>query len=177
VSEQSISEACRIVGTVIFELSDSRGNLLARCEVNNLVTQVGDQMYFERAAAISGAPAAPTGLRLGTGANTGGNAPAKTGAGAALTTYLSGSNKAFDSTWPQSSLTGSARRIQYKATYGAGVATTPSPITEAVIVNDTIATDATSSAANTITRVAVPGIPSKGATDVLTVTWNHDLSS
>jgi len=177
MSAQAVSERCRIIGTVTIERHDSAGNLLERCEVHNLVTQVGDQMYFERAAGIVGAPAAPTGMRLGTGANTGGNAPAKTGTGAALTTYLSGSNKAFDATWPQSSLNGSARRIQYKVTYGAGVATTTSPITEAVIVNDNPATDATSPASNTITRVAVAGISSKGASDVLTVTWNHDLSS
>ena len=46
---------------------------------------------------------------------------------------------------------------------------------EAVIVNDTIATDATSTAANTISRILVTGISAKGASDTLTATWNHDL--
>ncbi len=131
-------------------------------------------MYVERGGGISSPPAAPTGMRLGSGATSGGNAVAKTGAGAALTTYLSGSNKAFDSTYPQSSLNGASRRITYKRTYAAGEATTASPITEAVIVNDTIATDATSTAANTISRIAVTGISSKGSTDVLVATWSHD---
>ena len=164
-----------VIGTLILERHDKDGNLLERFVGKNIVTQVGDQVYGERGGGVSGAPAAPTGMRLGTGANSGGNAPAKTGAGAALTTYLSGSNKAFDATYPQSSVNGSSRRITYRRTYAAGEATTASAITEAVIVNDTIATDATSTAANTISRIAVAGISAKGASDTLTATWNHDL--
>ena len=164
-----------IVGTLILERHDKDGNLIERFEGHNLVTQVGDQMYGERGAGIAGAVAAPTGMKLGTGANSGGNAPAKTGAGAALTTYLAGSNKAFDATYPQSALNGSSRRITYRRTYAAGEATTASPITEAVIVNETISNDDTSTAAETISRIAVSGISAKGATDTLTATWNHDL--
>lgn len=168
-----------ITGTLVIERRDEHGELIERFEGTNLVTQVGDQMYGERGGGVSGAPAAPTGIRLGTGATSGGNAVAKTGTGAALTTYLSGSNKAFDSTYPQSSTVvvgpDTKRRIVYKRTYAAGEATTASPITEAVIVNDTIATDATSPAANTISRIAVTGISAKGASDTVTVTWNHDL--
>lgn len=163
-----------IEGYLVIERHDEHGNLLERFEGKNLVTQVGDQMYGERGASISGAPAAPTGMKLGTGANTGGNAPAKTSTGAALATYLSGSDKAFDASFPASSLNGSSRQIQYKTTYGAGVATTASPITEAVIVNDTLA-DSTSTAANTIARIAVTGISAKGSSDTLTVTWSHLL--
>lgn len=160
-----------IHGTLIIERHDKDGNLIERFEGSNIVTQVGDQMYGERGANISGAPAAPTGMKLGTGST----AVAKTSTGAALTTYLSGSNKAFDSTFPTSALNSTSRRIQYKRTYAAGEATTASAITEAVIVNDTIATDATSTAANTISRILVTGITGKLSTDVLTATWNHDL--
>lgn len=113
----------------------------------------------------------PSGMKLGTGST----AVAKTGAGAALVTYLAGSNHAFDATFPSSALNGTSRRIAYQVTYAAGQATTASAITEAVIVNDTIATDATSTAANTISRILLTGISAKGATDTLTVTWNHDL--
>lgn len=165
------ADTASIVGHLVIERRNADGELVERFEGNNLVTQVGDQMYGERGAAISGAPAAPTGMRLGTGST----AVAKTGAGAALTTYLSGSNHAFDSTWPQSSLSGAARQIQYKCSYLAGQATTASAITEAVIVNDTITTDATSTAANTIARILVTGISQKQATDTLTATWNHNL--
>lgn len=160
-----------IVGHLVIERHDENGKLLERFEGRNLVTQVGDQVYGERGGGVTGAPAAPTGMRLGAGST----AAAKTGAGAALVTYLAGSNKAFDATYPQSSLNGSSRRITYKRTYAAGEATTASAITEAVIVNDTIATDATSPAANTISRILVTGISAKGASDTLTATWNHDL--
>lgn len=160
-----------IRGTLTLERRDAAGGLLERFEGENLVTQVGDQMYGERGAGIGAAPAAPTGMKLGTGST----AVAKTGAGAALVTYLSGSNKAFDATFPSSALNGSSRRITYKRTYAAGEATTASPITEAVIVNETIATDATSAAAATISRVLVTGISAKGASDTLTATWTHDL--
>lgn len=146
------------------------GNLIEKSVNKNIVTQVGDQLYGERGAGIN-TLAVPTGMKLGTGST----AVAKTGAGAALVTYLTGSNKAFDGGFPASSLNGTSRRIQYKRTYAAGEATSGAPITEAVIVNDTIATDATSTAANTVSRVLVTGISAKGATDSLVCTWNHDL--
>ena len=180
-----LNEQSTAISAVTVERFDEHGKLIERFEGKNLVTQVGDQMYYERGAGISSPPAAPTGIRLGSGATSGANAIAKTGAGAALTTYLSGSNKAFDSTYPQSSLKPAAttpvtpydaRQITYKRTYAAGEATTASPITEAVIVNDTIATDATSTAANTISRLPVTGISAKGSSDVLTVVWNHYLA-
>ena len=114
-------------------------------------------------------------MKLGTGSTSAGNAPAKTGTGAALTGYLTGSNKAFDATFPSSALNGSSRRIQYKRTYAAGEATSASPITEAVIVNETISNDDTSTSGETLARVALSGISAKGASDSLVVTWNHDL--
>jgi hypothetical protein len=167
---REVDDRTEISGEIIVEKFDKDGHLVARCVTTNLVTQVGDQVYGERGAGVSGAPAAPTGMKLGTGST----AVAKTGAGAALVTYLSGSNKAFDATYPQSALNGAARRITFKRTYAAGEATTASPITEVVIVNDTIATDATSVAANTISRGLLAGIGSKGATDTLAITWTHD---
>lgn len=167
-----------IVGTLTVERFDKDGKLIERSVNKNIVTSVGDQLYAERGAGLGGAPAAPTGMRLGTGSVAAGNAPAKTGTGAALTGYLTGSNKAFDATYPSSSQpggAGTARRITYKRTYAAGEATTASAITEAVVVNDTIATDATSTAANTISRTAITGITGKAATDSLALTWNHDI--
>lgn len=161
-----------IRGTLIVELFGEDGDLLERFEGHNVVTQVGDQMYGERGGGVTSPPAAPTGMRLGTGAGL----ATKTGTGAALTTYLTGSNKAFDATYPQSSLSSAGRRVTYKCTYGAGVATSTDPITEAVLVNDTIATNATSTAANTIARIAIVGITAKGAGQTLTLVWSHDVS-
>jgi hypothetical protein len=163
---------------VVVERFDGDGNLVERFEGHNIVTQVGDQLYGERGAGVSGAAAAPTGMKLGTG----GTAASKTGAGAALVTYLATSNKAFDGTYPQSAVklaatapatTYDARKITYRRTYAPGEATTASPIQEVVIVNDTIGTDATSVAANTIHRVLLTGISQKQAADTLTVTVDY----
>jgi hypothetical protein len=129
-------DTAQIKGTVIVKKFDADGNLLAMCEVNNLV--------------------------------------AKTGAGAALVTYLTDSHQAFDGSYPASSLNGSSRRIAYRSTWAAGKATTASPVTEVVIVNTTLA-DSTSNAAATISRAILSGIGSKGASDVIEVTWYHEL--
>lgn len=234
-----------ITGHVSWELTDENGEVKATGQTKNLITQVGDQVYGERAVNIASSAktltaittgttavattsaahgfsvgdvvtisgvtpsgyngswaisavgsattfsfyvgtalgagtafgtatgensALPVGMKLGTG-NT---AVAKTGAGAALVTYLSNSHQAFDATYPQSSL-GSGRVITYKVTYAAGKATSAAtPITEVVIFNDFLA-DATSPAANTICRAILAGIGSKQATDTLTITWTATL--
>jgi hypothetical protein len=157
----------RIWGEVTVVLTGPDGVEKARCVTHNLVTAVGDQFYAGRAALSTGLPAAATGMRLGNGST----APAKTGAGAALVTYLTGSNKAFDSGFP----TASGGVVTYKRTFAPGEATSASAITEAVIVNDTIATNATSTAANTISRALISGIAAKAAGDTLTVQWTHTL--
>lgn len=165
-----MNENTGIKGTVTWELRGPNGELKNSGQVHNLVTQVGDQIYGERGGGVSGAPAAPTGMHLGTGST----AVAKTGAGAAIVTYLSGSNQAFDGSYPASSLSTTKRRITYRVTYAAGTATTASAITEVAIVNATIATNSTTTAANTMSRAIIsPG--AKAAGDSLTVTWTHDL--
>lgn len=139
-----------------------------RVHNHNLITQVGDQYYGDRAAGIAGAPGQVTGMKLGTGST----AASKTGAGAALVTYKSGSDKAIDATWPQSSLVGGARQEQWKTSWGIGVIN-GAALSEAVIVNDVLA-DATSTAANTISR-SLFGPMTLGANDTLAVIWNHNL--
>jgi hypothetical protein len=234
-----------IHGHVKWELFDADGNLKASGETDNLVTDVGDQYYGDRAVLVQGSaktitaittgttatvttsaahgfgvgdvvtiagvtptgyngkwaiasvPSATTftiyvGTALGAGTafgtatstsfpiaqgmklGTGSTAVAKSGAGAALVTYLSGSNKAFDSGYPQTSGTSGGRVITYKRTYAAGEATSGSAITEAVLFLDFNA-DATSTAANTIARVLLSPANSKGASDTLTVTWTHTI--
>jgi hypothetical protein len=165
------SDPQKVEENVRWVLTGPDGEVKCEGKAHNIITQVGDQMYGERGAGIASPPAIPTGMRLGSGAT----APAKTGAGAAIVTYLSGSNQAIAT--PTSGLNGAVRRITYVATYAAGKATTASAITEAALVNDTIATDATSTAANTISRVLLTGIGSKGASDTLTITWTHDIGT
>ena len=162
-----------IIGRVHWELIGPDGEIKASGDARNALTQVGEQDLAERGTGFA-APAAPTGMRLGTGST----AVAKTGAGAALVTKLTDGNQAFDGTYPQSALSGSgnnARRITFKTTYAAGKATSASPITEAVIVNDTIGSDTATAAANTYARVLLVGIGSKGASDSLAVTWTWDV--
>jgi hypothetical protein len=159
-------------GRVFWQLTGPDGHVKAQGSAENILTQVGDQYYGERAAGIGSPPAQVTGMKLGTGSTT----PAKTGAGAALVTYLSDSHQAIAGSYPQSSLVSGKRRITWQAVWAAGKATTASPITEAVIVNETLA-DSTSLAAATIARVLLTGIGSKGADDSLTVTWTHDLGT
>jgi hypothetical protein len=162
-------EQVGILGVCVAELHDKDGNLKARSVTKNLVTAVGDQYYAGRAALSSGLPAQVTGFRLGTGST----AVAKSGAGAAIVTYLATSNKANDATFP----TAVAGVVTWKRTYAAGEATSASPITEVVLNTDTIANDnaTTATAANTISRALIAGVSAKGASDVLTVTWTHTI--
>lgn len=154
-------------------LTGADGQVKTRSFFHNLVTDKGDQYYGERASGIGSPPNQVTGMKLGTGST----AVAKTGAGAALVTYLSGSHQAITGGFPTSTQpggAGTARVIAWQSVWAAGVATTASAITEVVIVIDTLA-DATSTAANTIARALLTGISSKGASDTLTVTWNHSI--
>lgn len=164
-------DAAGITGEVHVVLTGPDGEVKAEHRGRNLITAVGDQYYAGRAALSSGQPAQVTGMKLGTGSVTSGNAPGKTGTGAALTGYLSGSNKALDDGFP----TAVGGVVTWKRTYAAGEATSEDPITEVVLVTENIANDDTSSAAETIARAAISGIASKGAGDTLTVTWVHTL--
>lgn len=166
----STEDPAGITGHVVVELRGPDGKLKARCETDNLITDVGDQLYASRGAGLT-TSAVPTGLKLGTGAT----AAAKNGAGAALVTYLTNSHQANDGGFPTAvNSAGNGTTVTYKVTYAAGKATTASAITECVIVTDALA-DATSTAANTGSRVLLTGIGSKGASDTLTVTWTHLL--
>lgn len=166
----SPDEVAFIVGHGFWELLDEDGNLKDGGEFRNLITQVGDQYYGERAAGISSPPAQVTGMQLGTGTT----AVAKTGAGAAIVTLVTASLVAIDSTWPQSSIPASARRIQWKTTWPAGTATA-NTIAEVALVNQSTGTQTAAPASATISRALLSPTVNKGASDTLAVTWNHDL--
>ena len=137
----------------------------------NLITDAGD-LYIAGKVIVAIGPANPTaptamnGMKLGTGVT----AAAKSGAGGALVTYLTASNVAFDATFASTNNLGAGLGVEarYKTTWGAGVATNTA-ITEAAIVNDQ-ATNATTSAANTGSRIVFTAI-NKGASDSLAITW------
>lgn len=144
---------------------------------HNLITTYGDQYYAQMAIAgvqpaNASAPTRVTGMKLGTGTT----AVAKSGAGAALVTYLSGSNAAFDATFPTAAAvtgTNAGWQATYQTTWAAGVATN-SAIAEAVIVDDS-ATDATSTAAHTIARALISPAADKTAGLPATALWHHVL--
>src|SRR5215218_3547432 len=159
-------------GNILIQLFDENGNVKDERRADNLITDAGDLYYAAKAiAAIAPAsPAAPTamsGMKLGTGTT----AAAKSGAGAALVTYITGSNNPFDASFPATQNLGAGLGVngQYKTSWLAGDVTNAA-ITEAVIVNDA-ATDATSTAANTSHRVVFTAI-NKTSTDSLVITWN-----
>jgi hypothetical protein len=156
-----------IRGFVVVELHGPDGELKYRHSTCNLVTQVGDQYYGERAAGI-GSLAVATGMQLGTGTT----AVAKTGAGAAIVTLVASSLVAIGT--PTSSLSGSSRRITYSTTWAAGTATATG-IAEVALVNQSTGTQTAAPAANTISRALLSPTVNKGASDSLTITWQHDL--
>ena len=138
-------------------------------DINNLVTQYGDQFYGERANGI-GSHDPVSGMKLGTGTT----AAAKTGAGAAIVTYVTASQMALNATYPQSSLEGSARRITFQSTWEPGEAT-ESAIAEAIVTNQTALANNAGTAADTLARVVFSPVINKQAGDTLTITWHHDL--
>ena len=163
----------RIVGYGVAVVRGADGAVKQIEPFANLVTDKGDEYYAKKAIvgispANATAPTAVNGMKLGTGTT----AAAKSGAGAAIVTYLSGSNVAFDSTYPQAAAVGTDAgwNVTYQTTWAAGVATN-SAITEVAIVNDQ-ATNATTTAANSIARAVLTAI-NKAAGDSLTITWSH----
>jgi len=162
-------------GVATVELIGPDGEVKDRREVSNLITDAGDLYYAGMIIALvtPAAPAQPTkmtGMKLGTGVT----AAAKSGAGAALVTYITGSNNPFDGSFPVTQNLGAGLGVngQYKTTWAAGDVTNAA-ITEAVIVNDA-GTDATTTAANTAQRIVFTAI-NKGASDTLVITWNSKL--
>lgn len=155
-------------GTIEWSLWDPDGSLASHGVARNLITELGDQFYAERAWLTPTPPAAGTGMQLGTSTA----AVTKNGAGSAINTFITNSSVGFDVGYPASSLTGGgARRIQLKSTWVAGIAT--ATIQEVTVINQAITTNSGAPAANTIAR-ALTGTITKGALQILQIVWNHD---
>lgn len=161
-------------GVITVRVFDVDGNVKHEETIKNLITDAGDLYQANRIAAGVNSngvsqPTLVTGMKLGTGTT----ATAKNGAGSSLATYLTASNAVFDSGYPQVSNLGAGLGVNvvYRVTWAAGVATSAT-INEVVIVNDA-ATNATSTAANTIARGVFGTTINKAAGEALEVTWNH----
>lgn len=162
-------DVARLVGHGTYELIGPDGKVKSRGSFRNLITDTGDLYYAERAETSPTAIA--TGMRLGTGTT----AVAKNGAGAAIVTYVTASQHAFD-TGPAGATLGAGlgARVVYVATWAPGEATATG-IAEAVITTETPLTNVAGTAGNTISRALLSPTVNKGAGDQLVVTWNHDL--
>jgi hypothetical protein len=167
--QRPTNDSARILGRLHVVLTGPDGNVKHDEWVDNLVTQIGDQFYGERAAGVGGAPAAATGMQLGTGTTT----PSKTGAGAAIVTLVSSSLVALSST-PTSALSGSSRRITYTVAWTAGTATA-NAIAEVALVNQSTGTQTAAPASATISRALLSPTVNKAAGDSLTIQWQHDI--
>lgn len=171
-ARRAIRDGFDLRGFGVWRLRDGDGGLVLEQPFVNLVTDAGDQYAAKKliqgiAPASPSAPSAATGMKLGSTSSTG---PAKSGTGAALQSYLTGTNRAFDATFPQSSNLGAGLGwvATYQTTWPTG--STITGIVEAVIVNDS-GTDATSSAANTYARTTGSSV-TKTSTDTFTIVWN-----
>lgn len=178
---REICDGQMMMGWGVVELRGPDGRLKQVEPFANVITNTGDEYYCKRGmAGVQPANAADmsplaTGMKLG--ANGSGTAASKSGAGAVLVgTYLTGSNNAFFTGYPQAvDETGDTGwSISYQTQWAAGDVTNAN-IDEAIITRDQ-SSDATSSAANTLSRVVFADI-NKQAADTLTITWKHTFNA
>lgn len=154
---------------VLVELIGPNGEVKYREQVKNLITDHGDEFMAQRL--YDDAANIVTGMRLGTGST----AESKNGAGAAIVTYITGSNELLDA--PATDATrgaGQGWRTTYISTWEAGDITNAA-IAEAVLTDETALTDVAGVAGNTVTRFVFAATIDKTASDLLRVTWdiNH----
>lgn len=163
----SLEDQGALRGEVTLECFDAEGNLRWKETRKNLITDVGDQYYATRAIALvsPGSPADATKvtcMKLGTGTT----AVAKNGAGAGIVTYVTGTNVAFDATYPQRS----SNVVTYRTTFNPGVGTNAA-LGEIVIAVTNA--DSTSTASDCIARALISPTRNKTSSDTLVATWTH----
>lgn len=148
-------------------IEDAEGKVEQWSEFYNKITEKGDKIYAQRGAGI-GALDAPAGMHLGTGTTD----PSKSGGGAVMGSYISGSNRSFDATYPQWALVSGASWITYRCTWAEGIATNGA-ISEAVLHNQSAATDAAADADHTVSRIEFSPAKNKTSTSSMYLVWNH----
>ena len=157
------------VGTVTATLWSPDGRVKQRSIGRNLVTDHGDNWLAARA--YDNTQDIVSGMRLGTGTT----AAAKSGAGAAIVTYITGSQQALDATATDATKgAGAGWRTTYIATWIAGDVTNAA-IAEVVLTDETPLTDVAGTAANSVARYVFGATIDKQAGDSLEVTWQVDI--
>lgn len=161
------------IGYGVAHLTDGDGRTLNLVPFGNLITDAGDLYVAGKiiAAIAPQSPSAPTaanGMKLGTSTS----AATKAGSTSFIVTYISGSNLAFDATYPQTANLGTTLGVNsiYRTTWAAGTATSTT-INEVAIVNDQ-ATNTLGAAASTYSRAILSSTVNKGASDSLAITYN-----
>lgn len=162
----------RVKSLVTVQLVDENGNVKETQKFHNKITTAGDEFIAKAVArgispAAPSAPTLPDGMKLGTGTT----AASKSGAGAVLGSYISGSNNEFDTSFPAVAAVGTDTgwKVTFKTTWAAGDATN-STINEVAIVNDQA--DNTNSASTEVyARAVFSSTVNKAAGDSLVVTW------
>ena len=171
-SDRPMTDTSATTGEVVVTLTGPDGKVKARRVARNLITDAGDQYHAKRIA-VGVLPSTPADVTKVTGMKVGSSttAAAKSGAGAALVTYVTTGNKVFDAGFPTTENLGAGLgwTTTYQCTFGAGVGT--GTLAEIVLVTDA-ESNATSVAADTIARVTFTSVV-KAAGDSLTIGWAH----
>lgn len=165
----SLEDRGGIRGEVTLECFDEDGNLRWSHTTKNLITTIGDNYYAAMAMALvspanTAQPTKVSCMKLGSVASPA--TDAKTGTGAGIETYVSGSNNAFDATYPQVS----SNVITYRTTWSAGDATNSTLSNVAICFTNA---DSTSAAADCIARAVISPTRNKQAGDTLVASWTH----
>lgn len=155
MSDPVLETALKITGRLTIELRDEAGELLEFREVPNIVTTAGKTFIAASLAkTTSNSPAAMTHMAVGTSSTT--PAVGDTTLGA----EVAGSRTALTSTTP------STNTCVYVCTFGAGVGT--GSLVEAGIFNN--------SSGGTLLCRTTFGTITKGASDILTITWTVTIN-
>ena len=165
------AEKARVMGWVEVRLTAPDGRLKYHEIGRNLVTDHGDEHIGERIALD--AQDIVTGMRLGDQA--GPAAASKSGTGAALQAYVTGSNEDLDGVAVGSDLGGGVGwRQAHVCTWVAGDITNAA-LTETVLTDETPLTDVAGVVGDTVARFIFSSSIDKQAGDSLEVTWNLDV--
>ena len=169
--DRDVKSKFAIGGNVVVELFGLDGKLKYREVGENLVTDYGDEHVGERM--YDDTFDIVTGMRLGD--QVAPAAASKSGTGAALQAYLTGSNEALDAVPIGVQIAGpSGWRVPHICTWDAGDITDPA-ISEVVLTDETPLTDVAGVAGDTVARFIFASTIDKQAGDSLVVTWNVDF--
>ncbi len=166
-----VEDKLRIVANVEVLLTGPDGAVKYHEIGENLVTDYGDEHIANRL--FDDTFDIVTGMRLGD--QVAPAAASKSGAGAAIQTYLTGSNEDLDAAATVSDLGGgSGHRTTHVCTWIGGDITDPA-ISEVVLTDETPLTDVAGVVGDTVARFVFALTIDKQAGDQLVVTWHIDF--